>query len=57
MHRLKLDILHGWGSNCSQGLNESVKIINFEDGSDRLLYPIGKYLALKNEETTETDFI
>ena len=49
MHRLRLDVLHGWGSNCQNGLSDSSQLIMFEDGIDRILYPIGKYLALKNQ--------
>ena len=34
-----------------------VEVINFEDGNYKILYPIGKYLALKNEESTEIFYI
>jgi hypothetical protein len=48
MHRVKLDILQIWGSNCNQNLKDSVSLIRFDDEIDRLLYPCGRYLALKN---------
>jgi hypothetical protein len=57
MSNIKFQILHGFGSNCHQGLYDSVSIINSSDEIMRLLYPIGKYFALKTIDSYETSFI
>ena len=54
---IRLEIIHGFGSNCQNQLQDSVSLISFQDIQLRLLYPIGKYFALKNVESTETSFI
>lgn len=57
MSKVKLEILHGFGSNCQQSLYDSVSLISCADEQQRLLYPIGKYFALKSIDSTETSFI
>ena len=54
---MKIDILHGFGSNCKQGFQDSVSIISHSDEQQKLLYPIGKYFALKTMDSHDTRFI
>lgn len=48
MHRLKLDLLHGWGSNCSQGFIDSLTLLFDENDEEVLFYLCGHYMCLTN---------
>ncbi|EAR88012.2 WD domain, G-beta repeat protein (macronuclear) [Tetrahymena thermophila SB210] len=53
--RLKLDLIHCFGSLCSNGYRNSVGIME-EDGYS-LIYPVGKYIAIKQHDKNEMAFI
>lgn len=44
--RLKLDLVHAFGSSTSRGYRDCVGLYE-EDGYKKILYPIGKYIAIK----------
>lgn len=44
--RIKLDLVHAFGSSTCQGYRDSVGIYE-EDGYKKILYPVGKYIAIK----------
>lgn len=50
--RVKLDILHGFGSLCSQGLKSSVCVIE-DDQKKKILFPLGRYFALKTHDSND----
>ena len=53
--RLKLDVVHAFGSNCSNGYRDSVAIM--EDDNRRIVFPVGKYIALKQLDRPDMGFI
>lgn len=46
---------HGFGSLCSNGMRDSVSII--DEDTRKVLYPMGKYFALKNYYKNEMNCI
>jgi hypothetical protein len=44
--RLKLDLIHAFGSSCSKGFRDSVGLIE-DEGYKKVIYLIGKYIAVK----------
>ncbi len=44
--RIKLDIIHSFGSLTSKGFHDSVGLIE-EDGNRKIIYPVGKFIAIK----------
>ena len=43
--RIKLELMHAFGSSCSKGMKNSVTILD-EDGR-KIIYPVGKFIAIK----------
>lgn len=54
--RLRLDLVHGFGSICSRGLVNSIGITD-EDGQRKVIYPMSKYVAVKVVERPDMSFI
>lgn len=54
--RIKLDLIHAFGSSTSLRLRDSVGII--EEGNQKsILYPVGKYIALKQIDKPNMSFL
>ncbi|KRW99737.1 WD40-repeat-containing domain [Pseudocohnilembus persalinus] len=54
--KLKLQLAHAFGSSCSANLQNSLGITQ-EDGAYNLIYPVGKYVAVKSTERLDMSFI
>lgn len=54
--RLKLDLVHAFGSSSSRGYRDCVGLYE-EDGYKKILYPIGKYIAIKQIDKADMLFI
>jgi len=48
--------MHSFGSAAGKGYKDSIGIME-EDGAKHILYPVGKFIAVKNFERSEMNFI
>ena len=54
--RLKLDLVHSFGSSTCRGFRDCVGIYE-EDGNKKIIYPVGKFIAIKNIEKPDMSFV
>ena len=52
---LKLDLIHAFGSSTSKGFRDCLGITQ-EDGVNKLIFPVGKYIAIKRLDDQEMEF-
>ena len=55
--RLSLDLLHAFGSICSNKYTNCVAIIDEDKKESEVVYPCGKYFAKKTIESNQSTYI
>ncbi len=52
--KIKLDLIHGFGSNTSQGYNNSVCFFGDETQPySKVLFPVGKFIASRSVDRSD----
>ena len=54
--RLKLDLLHGFGSLSNKGYKNCISILDADDFR-KVVFPLGQYLAIKQLDFPDMNFI
>lgn len=54
--RLKLELIHGFGSLSSRGYRNCISILDSDDFR-KVVFPLGQYLAVKHMDFPDMNFI
>lgn len=57
MSAIKIDLIHAFGSTCSQKYRGAVSICDEEKNEAKVIFPVGKVLAKKSIDRPEMEFV